>query len=153
MIIDALIAIVLYIFCFNNLKNHFKGEEELFKIKFKHLIDSFESNLFSSDSLQTTQNEKSKKEEHKFMASDLDKNKMSHKYSQNYDEFEDNEDDNKSGKTKNIPPIILKIWGQISEDKYQKLRNNSSWLNLTTKVCTNCFLNFTQMLLLYYFIS
>ena len=130
-----------------------KGEEELFKIKFKHLIESFESNIFFSDKLQPTQNEKSKKEELKFVASEFDKSKINHKYSQNYDEFEDNEDDNKSGKTKNIPPIILKIWGQISEDKYQKLRNNSSWLNLTTNVCTNCFLNFTQMLIFFGFIS
>jgi len=69
-------------------------------------------------------------------------------YSQFYDEFDDNDVENPFSKSKNIPPIIMKIWGRISEEKYQKLKNNSSWLDLTVTVCTDCYLNFTSMYIL-----
>lgn len=75
----------------------------------------------------------------------FDKKKLNSNYSQFYDEFDDNEVEIIPGKYQNIPPIIFKIWGRISEDKYFKLKNNSSWLDLTTRVCTDCFLSYTQM--------
>ncbi|CAD8141628.1 unnamed protein product [Paramecium pentaurelia] len=43
-----------------------------------------------------------------------------------------------------IPPLILKVWGKINEEKYQQLQNNQSWKDLTTQVCLDCFLQYTQ---------
>ncbi|CAK58493.1 unnamed protein product (macronuclear) [Paramecium tetraurelia] len=43
-----------------------------------------------------------------------------------------------------IPPLILKVWGKINEEKYQQLQQNQSWKDLTTQVCLDCFLQYTQ---------
>lgn len=46
---------------------------------------------------------------------------------------------------KNIPDIITKVWGRLSEEKYNKLKSNPSWLELSTRVCDECFITFTSM--------
>jgi len=46
---------------------------------------------------------------------------------------------------KNIPDIITKVWGRLSEEKYQKLKSNPSWLELSTRVCDECYITFTSM--------
>ena len=119
-------------------------EEELFKIKFKHLIESFETNQSTTDGTQNKETEKNNSEDKNFNPQAFNQ-KKEYNYSQFYDEFDDNEGENSSGKSRNIPPIILKIWGRLSEEKYQKLKSNSSWLYLTANVCTDCYLNFTSM--------
>jgi len=35
------------------------------------------------------------------------------------------------------------VWGKISKEKYDIQKKNPSWLNLTTKVCDECYLKFT----------
>lgn len=147
MIIIVLIVTVIKIY--RKKKILYLGEEELFKIKFKHLVESFENNLLKFGD-KTSDNENIKNEEQKFNPTGFEKQKFNQVQYENYDEFEDNEDNDNSTKCKTIPPIISKIWGRISEEKYQKLKKNSSWLDLTTKVCTECYLNFTRMYFLIY---
>lgn len=38
-----------------------------------------------------------------------------------------------------MPDIILKVWGQITFEQYEKLKRNSSWLNVEAKLCLNCY--------------
>ena len=75
----------------------------------------------------------------------LDKDNKNFNYYDLLEEFENNEGDNPKEKSKNVPPIIVKIWGNVSEEKFNKLKNNSSWLELTVNVCTDCYLKFTKM--------
>lgn len=56
---------------------------------------------------------------------------------------DDNEDDYYTAEYKNIPGLLMKVWGKLSEDKYQLMKNNSSWLDMTTRVCDDCYLKFT----------
>ena len=128
----------------------------MFKIKFKHLIESFDSQLISSNELINNNSkefatEKNKNDEKNFTNQKFDKTKNNYNYSQYYDEFDDNEGENYPEKSKKLPPIILNIWGRISEEKYNKFKSNSSWMDLTTKVCMDCYLNFTRMFCLYYY--
>jgi len=35
----------------------------------------------------------------------------------------------------NVPPLITKVWGALSLDKFNYYKCNESWLKFTTKVC------------------
>lgn len=56
---------------------------------------------------------------------------------------EENEDDYYVEESRNIPGLILKIWGRMDRVKYHLLRQNPSWLKINMNVCMECFLKFT----------
>jgi len=45
----------------------------------------------------------------------------------------------------NVPALITKVWGGMSKQKFNILKNNSSWLKICTKVCDDCYLKFTRV--------
>jgi hypothetical protein len=57
--------------------------------------------------------------------------------------LEENEDDYYIEQSRNIPGIVLKVWGKIDEAKYHSLKKNSSWLKIRITVCMDCYLKFT----------
>jgi hypothetical protein len=57
--------------------------------------------------------------------------------------MEENEDDYYIEQSRNIPGIVLKLWGKIDPEKYKQLKTNSSWVKFKIKVCMDCFLKFT----------
>lgn len=57
--------------------------------------------------------------------------------------IDDNEDDYYNSDYKNVPGLLMKVWGKISYEKYQMMKKNNSWLDLTTKVCDDCYVYFT----------
>lgn len=44
-----------------------------------------------------------------------------------------------------IPALIVKVWGRMTEEKYKLLSINSSWLDLKTKTCLDCFMKITSI--------
>ena len=46
---------------------------------------------------------------------------------------------------KGIPTVILKVWGNINLSKYKMLKNNPTWMNLSTKVCDECYIELTRL--------
>jgi hypothetical protein len=59
--------------------------------------------------------------------------------------MEENEDDYYIEECRNIPGIVLKLWGKMNEAKYASLRKNPSWLKIKINVCMDCFMKFTPM--------
>ena len=47
--------------------------------------------------------------------------------------------------TENVPTIITRSWGNLTEEKYKQLKKNPSWLQLTAKVCDSCYVKLTEM--------
>ncbi|EGR31604.1 mitochondrial processing peptidase beta, putative [Ichthyophthirius multifiliis] len=43
-----------------------------------------------------------------------------------------------------VPALIFKLWKNITPQIYKKLKNNHSWLQLTTKVCEQCYIEYTE---------
>lgn len=43
-----------------------------------------------------------------------------------------------------MPALVVKVWGNLTPEHYKKIRHNKSWLNLTTKVCDSCYLDYTS---------
>lgn len=59
--------------------------------------------------------------------------------------LEDEDDNYYNADFEGIPGLILKVWGKISQEDYAELKTNHSWLNLTTKICDECYVKFTQV--------
>ena len=42
-----------------------------------------------------------------------------------------------------MPALIIKIWGNLTEENYDKIKKNQSWLDIEARVCVNCYLDYT----------
>ncbi len=116
----------------------FLGEKEIYEIKFKHIIESYTCGI-------VTNNDKVNEENREFEET-TNKNNNEHQKKVNpYEFYDENDDEALAKKSKNVPKIITKIWGKMSEEKFNRLKANPSWLELTTRVCDKCFVKFTQM--------
>lgn len=56
----------------------------------------------------------------------------------------DEEHQNNEIDLKLMPALIVKVWGNLTPENYAKIKGNRSWLDLTTKVCDSCFLDYTK---------
>ena len=117
--------------CYNCALEH----TELYEIQLDQVIASYEAGILDEESKlvrnkldQDIQNAKIKK--------DKSKEELSQ-------QMEENEDDYYIEQSRNIPGIILKLWGKIDPEKYKQLKNNSSWVKFQIKVCMECYLKFT----------
>ena len=43
-----------------------------------------------------------------------------------------------------MPALVVKVWGNLTAANYSKIKGNRSWLELTTKVCDECYLDYTK---------
>lgn len=50
--------------------------------------------------------------------------------SHHYVSLDEDEDDYYKEECRNIPGIILKIWGKMNDLKYQQLKKNPSWMKM-----------------------
>ncbi|KRX00119.1 hypothetical protein PPERSA_07226 [Pseudocohnilembus persalinus] len=123
-------------------------QEELYDIKFNQIIESFENDILDEETKVIREKVKKDEEDDKNPAIVLQKKRQKElKEQQLYYNFEEEEQDYYNKQSLNIPGLILKLWGKISEETYQSLKQNISWLQLPTKVCDECYLLFTQVMI------
>lgn len=58
--------------------------------------------------------------------------------------FLDEEHQNNDIDLNMMPALVVKVWGNLTAANYQKIKGNRSWLELTTKVCDECYLEYTK---------
>lgn len=89
----------------------------MYDLKFQHIIESFEQEIFDEESLKMRKIIEQEEKEKLNPASKAKKNKKKSTYDLMY-AIDDNEDDYYNSDYKNIPGLLMKVWGKISWEKY-----------------------------------
>ncbi|KRX07748.1 hypothetical protein PPERSA_07498 [Pseudocohnilembus persalinus] len=141
----------------NQFKMHCSNCEKrkpfLYEIQFKNIIDSFNTKVYQNKDtvlpeemkqmieFEKNKNWKIKKPQH--LTKDLEKD-IEQQELRKFVEYEEKQNDYS---LHNVPALITKVWGALSDEKYLVLKQNQSWLRNVTKVCDECYLKFTETFL------
>ncbi|KRX07881.1 hypothetical protein PPERSA_10269 [Pseudocohnilembus persalinus] len=130
---------------------------ELFDLQFLNIVESYKKQLIDNQkTVLPKETQQFKEDKKQFLESstkglDLETLLYKRKVFKNKEEehsenrkFLEREQNFRLYDFNKIPNIIQKVWGPMSFQKFEKLSENFTWLQQKTKVCDDCYLDYTR---------